>query len=217
MKKNNRIIDPEECGGPIEVILGSDVGSRPQLKGGIVLKEGEYIMRFIRKLYNKYFKSNKPIEQSQEQKVEEKIEESKLTDFQQSILDKCCKIFKVNEEYIHRKLGDCINSYYIYNNKINFVHGKFKFSMYQAIEIGIYDATEPELYERILSIYSINNEIKVNYKSGVWDNKFLKTLDNYIKFQNQEAQKKIDEQIEKERIKQERIQKMFAEPLDKTE
>ena len=89
--------------------------------------------------------------------------------------------------------------------------------MYQAIEIGIYDATEPKLYENILRIYSFNNEIKVNYKSGVWDNEFLKTLDDYIEFQNQEAQKKIDEQIEKERIKQERIQKMFAEPLDKIE
>jgi len=89
--------------------------------------------------------------------------------------------------------------------------------MYQAIEIGIYDATEPKLYENILRIYSFNNEIKVNYKSGVWDNEFLKTLDDYIEFQNQEAQKKIDEQNEKERIKQERIQKMFAEPLDKIE
>lgn len=89
--------------------------------------------------------------------------------------------------------------------------------MYQAIEIGIYDATEPKLYENILRIYSFNNEIKVNYKSGVWDNEFLKTLDDYIEFQNQEAQKKIDEQIEKERIKQERIQKMFADSLDKTE
>lgn len=89
--------------------------------------------------------------------------------------------------------------------------------MYQSIEIGIYDATEPKLYENILRIYSFNNEIKVNYKSGVWDNEFLKTLDDYIEFQNQEAQKKIDEQNEKERIKQERIQKMFAEPLDKIE
>ena len=89
--------------------------------------------------------------------------------------------------------------------------------MYQAIEIGIYDATEPKLYENILRIYSFNNDIKVNYKSGVWDNEFLKTLDDYIEFQNQEAQKKIDEQNEKERIKQERIQKMFAEPLDKIE
>lgn len=217
MKKNNRIIDPEECGGPIEVILGSDVGSRPQLKGGIVLKEGEYIMRFIRKLYNKYFKSNKLTEQSPEQKVEENIPETKLTDFQQLILDKCCKIFNVDERYIHRKLGDSFDRYTILNQNIYFVHGKFKFSMYQAIEIGIYDATEPELYENILRIYSFNNEIKVNYKSGVWDNKFLKTLDNYIEFQNQEAQKKIDEQIEKERIKQERIQKMFADSLDKTE
>ena len=89
--------------------------------------------------------------------------------------------------------------------------------MYQSIEIGIYDATEPKLYENILRIYSFNNEIKVNYKSGVWDNEFLKTLDDYIEFQNQEAQKKIDEQNEKERIKQERIQKMFADSLDKTE
>ena len=215
MKKNNRIIDPEECGGPIEVILGSDVGSRPQLKGGIVLKEGEYIMRFIKKWY-KYFKSNKPLNET-ERKVEETIPEIKLTDFQQSILDKCCKIFNIDVEYIREKLRDCFGQYYIYNNKINFVHGKFKFSMYQAIEIGIYDATEPKLYENILRIYSFNNEIKVNYKSGVWDNEFLKTLDDYIEFQNQEAQKKIDEQIEKERIKQERIQKMFAEPLDKTE
>lgn len=184
--------------------------NRPQLKGGIVLKEGEYIMRFIRKLYNKYFKSP-------EQKVEETILETKLTDFQQSILDKCCKIFNVDERYIHRKLEDSYSYYTHGNSRVDFVHGKFKFSMYQSIEIGIYDATEPELYEKILSIYSFNNEIKVVYKSGVWDTKFLKTLDNYIEFQNQEAQKKIDEQIEKERIKQERIQKMFAEPLDKIE
>lgn len=191
--------------------------NRPQLKGGIVLKEGEYIMRFIRKLYNKYFKSNDPIEQSPGRKVEETIPEIKLTDFQQSILDKCCKIFKVNEKYIHRSLRDSFTWYSIENKSTNFVHGKFKFSMYQSIEIGIYDATEPELYENILRIYSFQNEIKVNYKSGVWDNKFLKTLDNYIEFQNQEAQKKIDEQNEKERIKQERIQKMFADSLDKTE
>ena len=199
------------------MILGSDVGSRPQLKGGIVLKEGEYIMRFIRKLYNKYFKSNDPIEQSQEQKVEETIPETKLTDFQQSILNKCCKIFNIDENYIKNSLRDSFTWYFIGNINKNFVHGKFKFSIYQSIEIGIYDATEPELYERILSIYSSQNEIKVLYKSGVWDNEFLKTLDNYIEFQNQEAQKKIDERNEKERIKQERIQKMFAEPLDKTE
>ena len=82
--------------------------NRPQLKGGIVLKEGEYIMRFIRKLYNKYFKSP-------EQKVEEQIPESKLTDFQQSILDKCCKIFNIDVEYIREKLRDCFGQYYIYN------------------------------------------------------------------------------------------------------
>ena len=153
MKKNNRIIDPEECGGPIEVILGSDVGSRPQLKGGIVLKEGEYIMRFIRKLYNKYFKSNKPIEQSQEQKVEEKIEESKLTNFQQSILDKCCKIFNIDEEYIHRKLGDSFDRYTILNQNIYFDDLNLYSSPYMFFFLILSLLVFLNLYHYILILY----------------------------------------------------------------
>lgn len=38
-------------------------------------------------------------------------------------------------------------------------------SVYKTIEVGIYDKTEPELYEKILSIYSLDGkEISIFYK-----------------------------------------------------
>lgn len=98
-----------------------------------------------------------------------------------------------------------------YCGSTSFIFGKFKFIKSGELEIGIYDATEPELYQQILSIYSFENKIKVNYISGIWDTEFLKTLDDYIEFKKQELQKKIDDDNEKERIKQERIRKMFSE------
>jgi hypothetical protein len=89
-------------------------------------------------------------------------------------------------------------------------------SVYKTIEVGIYDKTEPELYEKILSIYSLDGkEISIFYKSGIWDEDFLKTLDDILEERETERLKKLIEEKVLELAKQERIRKMFEKPLDK--
>jgi len=99
-------------------------------------------------------------------------------------------------------------SKFLYGNYI------FELTVSHKIEVGIYDKTEPELYEKILSIYSFENKIKVNYISGIWDEDFLKTLDDILEERETERLKKLIEEKVAEQVKQERIQKMFKKPLD---
>lgn len=149
--------------------------------------------------------------------IQETISEKVYTEFEKNILDKITKIFNIDEDFIKNYVRDNrILRYWLSRESKTIIFGNFKFNMWTNIEVGIYDKTEPELYEKILSIYSIDGkDISIFYKSGIWDEDFLKTLDNILEERETERQKKLIEETVKELAKQERIRKMFEKPLDK--
>lgn len=195
---------------------------RPVLKGGKVLSDAQnpdgsfyFPYNFIDWIHNKFcnhFKKTSP--EIVPEPIQETIPEKVYTEFEKTILHKITKIFNIDEEYIKKYLRDeyvfsCIGSFQEY------ISGNFRMSLYKTIEAGIYDKTEPELYEKILSIYSIDGkEISIFYKSGIWDEDFLKTLDNILEERETERLKKLIDEKVAEQVKQERIRKMFEKPLD---
>lgn len=147
--------------------------------------------------------------------IQEIIPEKVYTEFEKTILHKITKIFNIDEEYIKKNLRDEWKIYIALNESKSVISGNFKFDMWVNIEAGIYDKTEPELYEKILSIYSIDGkEISIFYKSGIWDENFLKTLDDILEERESERLKKLIYEKAAEQVKQERIQKMFTKSLD---
>ena len=129
-----------------------------------------------------------------------------LNEKEQKVFDVICKFYRKKESILN-----CMKFYYDINTRpVEKIVGKFKFKFCSTIEAGIYDATDPKLYEKILTIKEEDDKIIVMYQSGIWDDKFIETM-------LKDFEKRID-QIKMERlIKQERIQKMFADSLDKTE
>jgi len=202
---------------------------RPVLKGAKVLNDFQYydgsyifpinIFKKISKEFVNHFKktSIEIVPEPIEEPIEEPIPEKVYTEFEKTILYKITKIFNIDEEYIKKYLRDNIYSHYWLSRDLKtIISGNFKFNMWTNIEVGIYDKTEPELYENILSIYSFDGkEISIFYKSGIWDEDFLKTLDDILEERETERLKKIIEEKDAEQVKQERIRKMFEKPLDK--
>ena len=103
---------------------------------------------------------------------------SMYTEFEQNILEKMMKIWVIDEGFLKSFFSGVVTkqrSKFLYGNYI------FELTVSHKIEAGIYDKTEPELYEKILSIYSLDGkEISIFYKSGIWDEDFLKTLDDIL-------------------------------------
>lgn len=149
--------------------------------------------------------------------IQEKVPEKVYTEFEKTILYKITKIFKIDEEFIKKYVQDGkFTQYWMLTNATRIISGNFNFCMWGNIEAGIYDKTEPELYEKILSIYSLDGkEISIFYKSGIWDEDFLKTLDDILEERESERLKKLIDEKAAKQVKQERIQKMFKKPLDK--
>ncbi len=195
------------------------------MNGGKVLNDLQYsdgsyifpvnIFKKISKEFAELFKNTKP--EIVPEPIQETISEKVYTEFEKTILYKITKIFNIDEEYIKKNLND--NKFkvaWFRADARKIIFGNFKFCLWENIEVGIYDKTEPELYEKILSIYSIDGkDISIFYKSGIWDEDFLKTLDNILEERETERQKKLIEETVKELAKQERIRKMFEKPLDK--
>jgi len=198
---------------------------RPVLKDGKVLNDFQYydgsyifpinIFKNIVKEFVNHFKKTVP--EIIPEPIQEIIPEKVYTEFEKTILHKITKIFNIDEEYIKKSLND--NRFKQAWKRIDariIISGNFKFCMYENIEVGIYDKTEPELYENILSIYSVDGkEISIFYKSGIWDEDFLKTLDDILEERETERLKKLIDEKVAEQVKQERIRKMFTKPLDK--
>lgn len=198
---------------------------RPQMNGGKVLNDLQYsdgsyifpvnIFKKISKEFVELFKNTHS--EIVPEPIQETISEKVYTEFEKNILDKITKIFNIDEDFIKNYVRDNrILRYWLSRESKTIIFGNFKFNMWTNIEVGIYDKTEPELYEKILSIYSIDGkDISIFYKSGIWDEDFLKTLDNILEERETERQKKLIEETVKELAKQERIRKMFEKPLDK--
>lgn len=134
------------------------------------------------------------------------------TEFEQTILENMMKIWYLDNKFLKWFLSGLVMnelSNFMYDNYI------FKQKFPGIMEVGIYDKTEPELYEKILSIYSLDGkEISIFYKSGIWDEDFLKTLDDILEEKETERLKKLIDEKVAEQVKQERIRKMFEKPLD---
>lgn len=116
------------------------------------------------------------------------------------------------------------------------IHKQFRYTRYnEGYYVEIYDAKEPELIQNVymcelrgtitFRFHGTTHRSKMyncfyNYKSGIWDESFLETLDELVDIKNNErilATKKLLEKQEQEEIdrklaeeaKQERIRKMF--------
>jgi len=157
----------------------------------------------------------KEIEHKFEEKAEPQIinkNNKPLNEIEQLVFDAFCKFYRKKENILNS-----LQNYYMRFTRPTYrIVGNFKFNFSDTITVGIYDKTEPELYEKILSIYSLDGkDISIFYKSGIWDEDFLKTLDNILEERETERQKKLIEETVKELAKQERIRKMFEKPLDK--
>lgn len=125
-----------------------------------------------------------------------------LNEKEQKVFDAFCKFYMKKESILNR-----MKYYYVYYTRpVEKIVGKFKFKFCSTIEAGIYDATDPKLYEKILTIKEEDDKIIVMYESGIWDDEFIETMLKVF-------EERID-QIKTERlIKQERIQKMFSKDL----
>lgn len=198
---------------------------RPKMNGGKVLSDAQNpdgsfyfpynCVDWIYKKVYKHFKNTST--EIVPEPIQEPIPEKVYTEFEKTILYKITKIFNIDEEYIKKYIRDnIISHYWLSREPKTIISGNFKFNMWVNIEVGIYDKTEPELYEKILSIYSLDGkEISIFYKSGIWDEDFLKTLDNILEERETERLKNLIEEKGAELAKQERIRKMFEKPLDK--
>lgn len=145
----------------------------------------------------------KEIEHKFEEKAEPQImnkNNKPLNEIEQLVFDAFCKFYRKKENILNS-----LQNYYMRFTRPTYrIVGNFKFNFSDTITVGIYDKTEPELYEKILFIENINNKIKIEYRSGIWDNTFIKTMEN--DFEN-----RIREIKQSQLEKQERIRKMFSD------
>lgn len=210
---------------------------RPVMKGGIIMDEyGNppgtiyFLMNPIEWIKDKFFgKKLESIPEPFPEIVKEKT-------FEELIAEKLDLIFSCNHLCCFRPLRDYERGSGE-NLRERFVHKNFRFSRFrEEYLVEIYDATEPELVERVytcelqgtLTYSRFNNnthgsrlyKLYYRYIPGIWDEQFLETLDELVLIKNnlriaaaEKKQKEIEqEELNRklaEEVKQERIRKMF--------
>jgi hypothetical protein len=157
-------------------------------------------------IWNKFF-GKKPKESTIEQAVEQFI----VDQFPEPVLDcgdlekqmfyNLCEMFNIQPKYARKKFREYFNSH-MKPNEI--VIGNFKFLQGAGFHAFVYDPTEPRLQEMILQIGLRGNGFKIDYTNGIWDKQFIKLITKFS--ENKRIRKE-----QAERIKQERIRKMFTE------
>ena len=186
-------------------------------------------MNYINSIWNKFFGKKPEI-------IPEPIPEIvKEKTFEELIAEKLDRIFNCNHNVCFRPLRDYERGSGE-NLRERFVHKNFRFSRFRdEYLVEIYDATEPELVERVYTCelkgtltFRFNNnihssrmyEIYYKYVPGIWDEQFLETLDELVLIKNnlriaaaEKKQKEIEqEELNRklaEEVKQERIRTMF--------
>lgn len=210
---------------------------RPVMKGGIMRDEmGNppgtiyFLENTIERFKNKFFgKKPEIIPEPIPEVVKEKT-------FEELIAEKLDLIFNCNHLCCFRPLRDYERGSGE-NLRERFVHKNFRFSLFrEEYLVEIYDATEPELVERVytcelqgtLTYSRFNNnthssrlyKLYYRYIPGIWDEQFLETLDELVLIKNnlriaaaEKKQKEIEqEELNRklaEEVKQDRIRKMF--------
>jgi hypothetical protein len=178
------------------------------------------ISEWLETMWNKFF-GKKPetiTEPVQEEQIQEKS-------FEELIAEKLDEVFNCNHNCAFRPLEHYENGFDTLVDMV--VHKKFRYNRHKNFySIEIYDATEPELREVVyicelrgtmtFRFYGSTHQSKMyncfsEYKSGIWDESFLETLNELVEIKVEE--RKIKEEKRLKQIEQEQLDKKMAEEV----
>jgi hypothetical protein len=190
---------------------------RPQMKGGCMRDETGnppgtiyFLNSPIEYIKEKMF-GKKTIQQTLEDDINNAVVKFIVDKFPEPVLEcddlekkmfyAMCEMFAVSPKFISRLFKE----YWLSHTFAEIIIlGKFKFTRSSCFCAYVYDPTEPKLQELILKIDNVDNEFQIVYTHGVWDKQFIKLITEF-------SENKRIEKENRERIKEERVHKMFEE------